>query len=905
MIGKSLSQYIIESSLGAGGMGEVYRARDTRLGRSVAVKVLPEMFAQNAERIARFEREAKLLAALNHGNVATLFGLEQFEGRHFLVMELVEGETLAERIARGPIAVDDVLRIAHQIAEALEAAHEKGIVHRDLKPANVKMTPEGKVKVLDFGLAKAMETPSANPATSNSPTLSLGATNAGVILGTAAYMAPEQAKGLDADPRSDIFSFGCILYEMLTGRQPFKGDTVAEILASVLAREPDFSMLPPNLNPRIQVLLRRCLEKDPKKRWHAAADTRVEIDALLADPRGVLVQPQRTVMLKPLWKRAMPVVFALFAGAAMAGGAAWYLRPAPAMRIVTRFSFALPETQQFTNMGRQLLAISPDGTHFVYVANFRLYLKSMQEMSSYAIPGIDTGQGVTNPVFSPDGRSIAFWSISDSAFKRVSVSGGAPVTICEGDNPFGMSWGQDNQLVIGQGSKGIIRVSADGGKPETIVKVNGAELAHGPQILPGGRAVLFTVAGNTSGSDLRWLKAKIVVQVIQSGERKTLIESGTDARYVPTGHIVYTLSGTLLAVPFDVKRLELTGGPVPVLEGVRPADNGTTGTSQFSYSENGSLVFIPGDAAGRLAPVLIDRNGVAKTIAIPPGPYDGPRISPNGKQLAIASNDGKEAMISIYDLSGGASMRRLTFGGKNRFPIWSGDGQRILFQSDRENDSGLFWQRADGSGSAERVTRPEEGVQEIPDAWSPKDQIFSFISNRIGSDGALWTYSIPDKKGTLFYTVSNSWQERSVFSPDGKWLAYQSQETGLMEVYVQPFPPTGARFQITRGTGAANHHPVWSPDGKEIFFVNAMRLYSVAVQTQPSFTFANPVALPISGIQPNPGGSREFDITPDGKQFIALVPAGQTAADPRSGLQIRVVLNWFEELKQRSAAKIR
>jgi serine/threonine-protein kinase len=899
MTGKKLAQYSIESSLGAGGMGEVYRAKDTRLGRDVAVKVLPEIFARDPERIARLQREAKVLASLNHPNIAVLYGLEEFEGTHFLVMELVEGETLAERVARGPLPAEEAIRVALQIAEAFEAAHGKEVVHRDLKTANVKITPEGKVKVLDFGLAKAMDAAPANANLSSLPTASFAGTSPGVILGTAAYMSPEQANGFDTDFRSDIFSFGCVLYEILTGRQAFQGRTVSEIMASVLAREPDMRLLPAKLNPRIGHLLRRCLQKEARNRWQAVGDVRVELEAALADPGGALAETNAATAPRPFWKRAVVASLWTLVGAAIAATAAWNLK-APSPAIVTKFPFTLPEGQQFPNTSRKLVAISPDGTQFVYVANQRLYLKPMRELQSIYIQGTESTQGDLNPVFSPDGRSIAFFSFSDQTLKRVAVSGGAPVTICQADPPFGMSWGPNDEIVFGQGAKGIMRVSANGGKPETIVMVTSTEMAHGPQILPGGGAVLFTLAAS-SGADM-WDKASIVVQTLGAGERKTLIEGGRDARYAPTGHIIYALAGTLLAVPFDAGRLEVLGGPVSIVEGVRNAGGGT-GSAHFSFSDTGSLVYVPGAASSvsRFQLALVDRSGSVKQLALPPGPYSNPRISPNGKFIAFGTDDRKEAAVWVYDLSGASSMRRVTFGGANRNPLWSGDGELILFMSDREGDQAIFWQRADGAGVAERVTKPEQGTIETPESWAAQLQRFSFRKRRV-VESDVWTYSLDEKKAVATIAGPEN-QANSAFSPDGRWLAYQSSETGRFEIYVQPFPLTGAKFQITRdGDG---QRPVWSPDGKELFFVNRGSLAAVTIRTEPGFTFGNPTPLPITGFIHNEQGNpqRAFDIAPDGKQFIMLFPADQPNTGTTSAPQIQVVLNWFEELKQRVAGQ--
>ena len=434
MIGEKLSNYEIEELIGSGGMGDVYRARDLRLGRNVAVKVLPDVFAKDAERLGRFEREARVLASLNHANIAILHGFERAGDTHFLVMELVEGETLAERLARGPMPVKEALGVARQIAEALEAAHEKGIIHRDLKPANVKITPDGKVKVLDFGLAKAMgEANAGNAALSNSPTmLSMAATNAGMILGTAAYMSPEQARGENTDARTDIFAFGCVLYEMLTSRPSFQGKTVSDVLASVLARDPDLTLLPPNINPRLVRLLQRCLNKEAKSRWHAIADVRVEMESILDEP---VVAPQDAHARRPLRSLIIPALIAGLVFSAITALVVLRLRPAPAPADITRFPYVLPDSQTFSNPGRHLVAISSDGREMVYIANQRLYLRLLSGNEARPIPGTEAaGNGVTDPAFSPDGKSVVFWSGTDQMLKRIAVTGGAAVTICPADN---------------------------------------------------------------------------------------------------------------------------------------------------------------------------------------------------------------------------------------------------------------------------------------------------------------------------------------------------------------------------------------------------------------------------------------------------------------------------------------
>ncbi len=903
--GTRLGAYEILSALGAGGMGEVYRGRDTKLGREVAIKVLLEAVALDPERISRFKREAKALAALNHPHIAALYGMEESDRRHFLVMELVEGETLAERLQRGAIPIEQTLKIAAQIAEGLEAAHEKGIVHRDLKPANVKITPDERVKVLDFGLAKAMETEISAANLAQSPTLSLMGTQAGVILGTAAYMSPEQARGLPADHRSDVFSFGVVLYEMLTGRQPFQGETAPDILASVLARDPDITALPPNVNPRMHDLVTRCLNKDRRRRWQSIGDVRAEIETIAADPRGASARALAMAPQRPLWQRAIPIAIAAVIASAITGAVAWSIRPSAAPLAVTRFPLVLGEGQQFTNTGRQLVALSPDGTQIVYVANQRLYLRSMRDLEARPIPGTDGLGGVLHPVFSPDGGSIAFFAGTDQTIKRIGIMGGAPVTICQAVNPYGIVWAGD-AIVFGQGDKGILRVSATGGKPEPIVAVTSGELAHGPQLLPGGEALLFTLADGPA-SQAAWNKAKIVVQSLRTGQRTVLIEGGSDARFVPPNHLVYALGGVLFGVPFDLKRLAVTGGAVPIVEGVQRSNASQTGTAQFSFSDTGSLAYIPGSVIASSTQVVIgafDRTGAGQALKLPPGPYDSPRLSPNRRQIAFSSDDGKDAIVWVYDLAGTSSMRRLTFGGGNRFPIWSADNQRVAFQSDRDGDLAIFWQPADGTGTAERLTKPETGTSHVPESWSPKGDRFLFNVTK-ESRNSLWAFSLPDRKATPFGSVDSAWPTGAVFSPDGQWIAYASSEVRQRSsvVYVQPFPATGAKYQISKDS-EDGHHPLWTLDGRELFFTPGPGQFSVVnVTTKPSFTVGNaePVRARI-GLAP-PVSARPYDIGPDGKGLIGLRSSDQAGSPTATAAQIQVVLNWFHELKGRVPTK--
>jgi serine/threonine protein kinase len=905
--GTRLGPYEIVSALGAGGMGEVFRARDTTLHRDVAIKVLPDSFASDPERLARFTREAQTLASLNHPNIAIIHGLEQAGDVHALVMELVAGEDLSQRIARGAIPIDEALPIAKQIAEALEAAHEQGIIHRDLKPANIKVRPDGTVKVLDFGLAKALD-PAPTSDLSQSPTITTpAATRLGVIMGTAAYMSPEQAKGKPLDKRTDIWAFGCVLYEMLTGKRAFEGEDVSDTLANVLKTEPDWTALPALMPTPITRLLRRSVEKDRKRRLDSAADARLELDEALTAPSAaeVAAAPPATVP-RPLWRRALPVVAAAVVASAIAGAAAWMLRPPAPSSPVTRFALALGEGQQFTVANNQSLAVSPDGTRLVYVANFQLYLRSMSDLEARPIiPGTQqTGSSPLTPVFSPDGQSIAFVSQTDRAVKKVAVSGGAAVTICPVDETrvLGMTWGNAG-IVFGQ-NKGILRVSSNGGQPEVLVSVKDGEVIYGPQVLPGGEWLLFTLA--TAATADGWDKAQIVVQSLKSSERKTLVSGGSDGRYLPTGHLVYALGGVLFAVPFDLPRLAVTGGPVPVVEGVKRSQ-GTTGTAHFSVSSTGSLVFVPGPASTSSAlsdVALVDRNGTVQPLKLPPGRYEYPRLSPDGKRIAFGTDDGKDAIVWIYDVAGASSARRLTLGGRNRVPVWSADGEHVAFQSDRDGDLGLFWQRADGTTPAERLTKPDKDTAHVPESWSPDGKTLLFSVAK-GSSYAVAALSLTDKKVTPVGGIQSAFPPSATVSPDGRWVAYSATAPGANfgSLFVQPFPTTGATYPISKGFG---FHPTWSPDGKELFYfagVGAGQFVAVSVTTRPTFTFGNPVPVPRPFVERGSGFERNNDITLDGKRFLGVVAAGQTASGAPAAPQIQVVLNWFEELKARVPTK--
>jgi eukaryotic-like serine/threonine-protein kinase len=901
MIGTKLAHYEITQHLGSGGMGDVYQATDSKLGRSVAIKFLPESVSHDNERVARFEREARVLASLSHSNIAAIYGLEEAGERKFLVMELVEGETLAERIKRGPIPVEESLQIAKQICDALEAAHEKGIIHRDLKPANIKVAPDGTVKVLDFGLAKAFQPEASTSALPDSPTLSLAATNAGIILGTAAYMSPEQAKGRAVDKRTDIFAFGCVLYEMLAGRRTFEAEDVSETLAAVLMKEPDWTALPATTSTTVVAVLRRCLQKDPKRRIRDIGDVSLALDGAFE-----VVAPQTTpAVVRPAsrYRFAIAIVSALVLVVLAVVGFRSF-RGTPAAPPVARFVITLPQGKTLQNTGRQNLAISPDGSRMVYASDSRLFNRALRDFDAREIPGTITPrnlalEGISSPAFSPDGRAIAFFSPTDNSLKRVSIEGGTALTLCPAAQPLGLTW--DARGILFAQAKGIFRCPASGGPLQQLMTVGEGEEAYGPQMLPGTDLLMFTVSSVNDDRD-RWEKANIVLQPLSSGQRITLISGGSDARYLPTGHLVYVLGGTVFARTFNPGDPSRIGEPVPVIEGVARTLNGTTGVGHFVVSDEGTLIYVPGPATGRSTERTLgvaDRAGTVARLGVSNMPYAQVRASRDGKFLAVELEESKEKIISILPLDGSSALRRLTFSGNNRFPVWSPDGSRLAFQSDREGDLGIFTQRVDGTGTVDRLTRPSKDEAHIPESWSPDGKTLLFTVKK-GESYSLMSLSIGSQKAESFAGISSVEPLDAVFSPDGRWIAYRLSAVGSSDgVLVQPFPPTGARYQAPRVS--RDFHPVWTPDGGSLVYVPSgasRQLAIVKITTDRGVTFGPPVMAPaaVTGILTS-SMPRAYDILPDGR-FVGLVAPADDAAPAGPGTQIRVVTNWFEELKR-------
>jgi len=917
--GNRIGPYEIVEAIGAGGMGEVYRARDAKLARDVAIKVLPAELALDADRLARFTREAQVLASLNHQNIAGIYGFEEGPADaghyvHALVLEFVDGPTLADRIAQGAIPIDEALPIARQIAEALEAAHEQGIVHRDLKPANIKVRPDGTVKVLDFGLAKLTTSVapagSKDPAYTVSPTITTPAmTQVGMILGTAAYMSPEQAKGREADRRSDIWAFGCVLYEMLTGKRAFEGDDVSDTLAAVLRADPEWSALPADTSPRIRGLLQRCLRKDAQKRLPHIAAIRFELEEAPADSIAFVTSPPAA---RPsVVRRAVAVAIGMVVAAAITSAAWWMFSSRPSAPLVTRFELPLAIGEQAGAYPFRNIAISSDGTQIAYVTNGLLHVRPLSESTATVISTPDVGI-IGTPVFSPDDQSIAYVSGArngpggggGATLKTISIRGGVPTTIAQmsAGTVLGVSWSRDG-IVYADMVAGVFRVPPDAKQSEMLVQPGNGEAIEGPSLLPGGHAVLFSVgknrlAGIAPTLDM-WDEARIFVRTLPAGERRLLIEGGSNPVYVPTGHLLFVRGGTVFAVPFDLKRLEVNGRPTPVLDGVGRVVSGraSTGAAQLSVSSNGSLVYAAGPSSPSLARpnlVMVDRAGNVTELKAAPGFYERPRVSPDGSRVALSSDDDSGAQVWIYDLSGKTSIRQLTFEGKNRFPIWSANGTHVAFQSDREGDAGIFSQRSDGGSPAERLTKPEKDTVHLPESWSP-DGKHLLYSVAAGALNALWVYSADTKKSTPFGDVRSPRLISSTFSPDGRWVAYTLTTNGLNQVFVQPFPQTGVKYLV--GSGA---RPQWSPDGKEIFLYRNEGTFVKTVTTQPSFSLSNETKLPFNVyVGRGPGSGRDADIMPDGKRFVAVVSSTDQNAGPSGIREFHVVLNWFQELNHK------
>jgi serine/threonine-protein kinase len=886
--GMQLGAYEILEPLGEGGMGKVYRARDAKLGRDVAIKVVAEGFGHDPERAARFQREAHLLASLNHPHIATVYGLEEANGSHLLVMELVEGETLARRLKSGPLPVPEALSAARQIADALQAAHEKGIIHRDLKPANIAFTADGVVKVLDFGLAKEVETV---PQTDlgNSPTITLGATTAGVILGTAAYMAPEQAKGRQADKRSDVWAFGCVLYEMLTSKRAFEGEDVSDTLAAVLRGEPDWVALPVNLAPALILLIQNCLQKDRRDRI-ADISTAHFLLSNLSHPAldGGSLQTERRL---PLWRRVPAAAVSGLFGAAVAVAVVW-LSSNPDSPRVSRLEIAPSQGEPIiVNQATRAAAITPDGTRVIYSSvNNTLVVRALDQLQATSLTGLGVSpQGV---FVSPDSQWIGFSSDGNRHLKRVPITGGPPIRLAILDGPInGGTWGPDDTIVFSTANQetGLQRIGAGGGEPAVLTRPNraGGEADHiWPEFLPGGFAILFTVRPMTGNFD----DAQIAVLDLRTGSWRMLIQGGTDAHYVSSGHLVYGAGGALRAVAFDLANLAVAGTPVAAVPEVFTHD---TGAVDVAVAHDGTMVYVPGSfSADQRTLVWVDRIGRDEPIqGAPTRVTDLVRFSPDGTRVALEVRDERnnENDIWIWDLARDAHTR-LTFDPYDDVrPVWAPDGRRILFGSMRDGVNGIFSQAADGTGSVERLTK------------SPHDQgPSSTDGTRLVFGQTVPTLDIMmvtlDAERRVQPLVQTSFAERrGEISPDGRWLAYESNESGRFEIYVRPFPDVNSgRWQVSTAGGS---RPLWAKDNSELFFAAATGAL-MAVPTErgsPTWKAGTPVKLfdwPTFASVPT-----SYYASHDGQRFL-MIKRLDSSAQTSAPSNLIVVQHFDEELKR-------
>ena len=921
-LGETLGPYQVLEKLGEGGMGEVYRARDTKLGRDVAIKVLPAAFTADRDRLTRFEREARVLASLNHPHIGAIYGLEDADGIQALVLELIEGETLAEYMVRlkadttgagksgaGKSVVSgfsrtgmplaQALPIARQIADALDAAHERGIIHRDLKPANIKITPAGVVKVLDFGLAKVVADDASTPDLSQSPTVTVAGTREGVILGTPAYMSPEQARGQAVDKRTDIWAFGCVLFELVTGRAAFKGGTISDTIAAILTREPDWTTLPAATPTAIRTLLRRCLEKDRRRRLADAADARLEIDEALAFPTTETVTPARAPS-----RRVGPLAIALaLTGVALTTALlVWgVMRPAPqASARPARFAIVPPPAQALAaSRAARDVVLSPDGAQLVYTGpRGQLIVRALDQLEARPLSGVTNAGG---PFLSPDGRWIGFFTGTSGELKKVAIAGGTPIALCRYVGvPRGASWSVDDTIVFAtnEPATGLLRVRADGGKPEVLTtpdSAKGIDEDHlFPSVLPDGRAVLFTIGPGTGSSNAA--NVQVAVLDLATGQRKTLIRGGSQAEYVDTGHLIFAAAGSLRAVRFDVATREILSAPLTVVDQVMTA---VTGAANFSVARNGTLAYVMGGAAtqsiGPRSLVWVTRQGREEPIAAPARAYLYPSISPDGARVAVAIAD-QEHDIWTWDVAR-QTLTRLTFDpGRDWYPAWTPDGRRIVFMSARTGVSHLYSRLADGSGADERLTT-SSNVQFTSPSFTPDGTRLVFAEVVPGTGEDLRSVAMnpltgrPVGDGQSEPLLQTIFAERNAqISPDGHWLAYESNESGQEEVHVRPFPNVGdGRWQVSSGGGTV---PLWARSGRELFYRDREALMSASVQTTPTFSAGTPTKLFEGYVF---GLGRNYDVSRDGQRFLMIKDeaAGRETAAPR----MVIVLNWLEELK--------
>ncbi len=893
----NLGAYQLMGQLGAGGMGVVYRARDTRLGREVALKFLPADFAADPERHARFEREAKLLASLNHPHIAVLYGLEHLEGHHALAMELVEGEGLDERIARGPIPADEALPLALQIAEALEAAHEKGIVHRDLKPANIRVRPDGTAKVLDFGLAKALEEPAAGVDLAHSPTITARHTRAGVILGTAAYMSPEQAAGTATDSRADIWAFGVVLFEMLSGRRLFDGETVSHVLASVLKDEPAWAWLPPDLPPRVVELLRRCLRKKPRSRLQSIGDARIALEEVPSDPHPSAAS-ERSAQVEapaatPASRRALPWIAAAALAVALAGvSAVAVLRGRPQPRRSVRSFILPPEKTSFAfdgAIGGPVL--SPDGTRLAFVARddegkTSLYLRPLDSLVAQRLAGTEDA---TFPFWSPDSRFVGFFVAGK--LKKIDAAGGPPESLCAAASGRGGTWNRDGVIVFAPDIYGgLDRVPAAGGTASALTALDGSRQQSSqrwPSFLPDGRHFVYWAGGPLNATEAR--TDGIYLGSLDGKTSSFLFEADSDAVYAPPGYLLFLRDQSLMAQPFDAGGLKLSGEAFPIAEQVANPQNYRRGC--FTVSESGTLAYQTGEI-GLVQAVWLDASGRQVGTASEPAGLEGIRLSPDGQRLAEQTSQGssKSTDIWLVDLARGVRTR-FTFGaGLHLDPVWSPDGSRIVFTSNQQGHLDLYLKNASGAGDAEPLLVSDS--QKYPTSWSPDGRVLALTivtpGSKTGAD--IWMLAMTGERKATPFLVTEANEADARFSPDGSWVAYQSNASGREEIYLTPFPGPGGKWQVSQDGGV---QAMWSRDGAALYFrsLDGKLMEASVAERGAAVEVGTPRELFQAQLGGFGAGGWVFDVVPKGDRFLVLRPQ-QNGPSP-----LTLVTDWAASLK--------
>ena len=865
---------------------EVYRARDTKLGRDVAIKVLPDEFAQDDERLRRFQREAKVLASLNHPNIAAIYGLEQSDDAHYLVLELVPGETLAERISRGPIPLDEALPLFVQTGEGLDAAHEKGVVHRDLKPANIKVTLEGQIKILDFGIAKAFaNVDGVSAETSQSPTLTKG-TALGTIMGTAAYMSPEQARGTVVDRRTDVWAFGCCLFEALTGKRAFAGEHVTDILAAVMRAEPDWGKLEP---AHVRRVAERCLKKDRKQRFQHIGDARIALeDPAPFEPRRDTQRLGVQILLTTIATAALTSIF-------------WNTldRDSVTDAETMEFTIELPADRRLhTRLDMPALALTPNGDRLVFIGgrgeSRQIYTRAMSDEAVLPIEGTE-GVEETALFVSPNGEWVGFYR--DETLWKTRIDGGIPVPILESREIVeGAQWVGDDTIFFRRGFwSPLYRVSSDGGRPTAVTELGQAqsEFHASPRMLPGGDTLLFSACvGNAEACHIEALS-------LQNGERKRVLDDAYFVEYVRSGHLVYGQQETVFAVPFDVSRVQVNGPATPVVTGVL-MDRGEYRATFFAVSESGTLVYAPKREAIQNQLVWVSRNGEAERLAFDQGQFRSPRLSPDGSKLLVRSWTGSKSVIELMDLRRNVTSPLTTVGDSNSFPVWSPDGERVAFQSNRDGPYIMFVMPADGSGTPERLLDTSKLQQFLqPYSWSPEGELLLFVEASAEPNLSMLPMSSPGSTPILWRSASAEFALHSPrFSPDGRLVAYVSNESGRHEIYVSEFELGSDVRPRQKVSQSGGWEPVWSRDGRELYYRNAdgNALLAVSVETERELKIGAPKKLFDTTQMPTPFwyGSFLYDVAPDGR--FLMLHENEKRDQP---MNLVVVLNWFLELERR------